>query len=969
MSLFKSYDVEFFRNTFITAQINRNTNETILVYDPEKKKIDRVFCSCCRGSYAKCSHAETLKGSVSEILEKFAFNIHAGFLNSTIYKALLPFIELEPLALELTKIELSASQILVSFPKQESNVIISGESSFLERLFLRLQGDKNSSRFGQILRAMDFALSDNEKFFLSLNRKTIGLSQETSIWYRIAYNCFIDFSNEEPKLDFKMKPDGNGATFSIVYENKLELHIPVSKKICSALPLKYSENLSLYKLNINQGTTTIKFKFEEQGETIHVITLLSTGNENIPFTFNNYNLYSQVYFNPDTNKFYLLDQDALQIIANDLLKVTTLHSDDVSSFIDKNYDVLTSSIHGIAHDTQLAHPLLNHIVDCEYVNQFSDIEITPLTLERSWCYLSINYKFGNSDISLNDLIKAKEEKRRVLFTKGYLVDLENEHIQNSILSNSSITKDGQIKVPKAWLLTLTTDNRYKINKKIQKNISSIIDSLVQPVSSLELQPLQNFQATLRNYQIQGLQWLLFITKNDFGGILADDMGLGKTLQILALISYKVEYDTVKKPFIVICPATVVYHWMKISSQFTPTLKTHLYYGQERNATQLTSYNLIVTSYGILRRDIDLLKEISFYGAIFDEAQFIKNNSTFASAAASMLNAISKIAVTGTPIENSIRDLKNLMDLVLPGFLGETEAFEKEFIKPIEEQNNSIKQHSLRQIISPFILRRTKEKVLSELPELIEDIRGCELSYQQVALYKEAIQSQSSVVQSLENESSPIPYMHIFSLINKLKQICDHPALISDDPLQYKSFSSGKWELCKELIEESLLSKQKIIIFTQYLGMVAIISHYLQEQTIGHVTLTGESKNRGTIVNKFNQDPDCKIFIGTLQAAGSGIDLVGGSVVIHYDRWWNAAKEDQATDRAHRLGQKSVVSVFKLVTLGTLEEKIAGIIQKKRQMSVDLITENPDSIFHNFSREDLKNLFSFNGSRSIDIDEK
>ncbi len=249
-------------------------------------------------------------------------------------------------------------------------------------------------------------------------------------------------------------------------------------------------------------------------------------------------------------------------------------------------------------------------------------------------------------------------------------------------------------------------------------------------------------------------------------------------------------------------------------------------------------------------------------------------------------------------------------------------------------------------------------MLDDLPEKIEDIRSCHLSEDQVKLYRDAISSRGKgLLQLLKAGKEPVPYIHIFALLNLLKQICNHPAMVEGTPDDYERYQSGKWELFKELIAESLDSGQKVVVYSQFLGMIKIIEGFLQTQNVDFVTLTGASRKRGEIISRFNNNPDCRLYVGSLKAGGTGIDLVAASVVIHYDRWWNAAREDQATDRVHRIGQKRGVQVFKLVTEGTLEEKISAIIEKKRNLMDSVVKESDPGILRSFSRAELIELLS------------
>src|SRR6185295_20014903 len=264
------------------------------------------------------------------------------------------------------------------------------------------------------------------------------------------------------------------------------------------------------------------------------------------------------------------------------------------------------------------------------------------------------------------------------------------------------------------------------------------------------------------------------------------------------------------------------------------------------------------------------------------------------------------------------------------------------------------RRDLRRAIGPVTLRRLKSSVLDELPEKIEDLRKCTLSDDQVKLYRSAVEGRGAelAAQIEEAEGGSLPYIHVFALLNLLKQVCDHPALALGKLDQADGYASGKWDLFREVLGEALGSGQKVVVFTQFLGMIELMERHLREVGVEHVTLTGGSVNRGVLVSRFNQDPECRVFLGSLKAGGTGIDLVAGSVVIHYDRWWNAAREDQATDRVHRIGQKRAVQVIKLITEGTLEEKISAIIDRKRRMMESVVTEDDPHLAKIFSREEL-----------------
>jgi SNF2 family DNA or RNA helicase len=456
-----------------------------------------------------------------------------------------------------------------------------------------------------------------------------------------------------------------------------------------------------------------------------------------------------------------------------------------------------------------------------------------------------------------------------------------------------------------------------------------------------------------------VEWLLFLFENGLGGLLCDDMGMGKTHEVMGLMVALREKGRLKKPFLVVCPTTVLSHWQGKISVHAPALKGAVFHGGQRDLEKtLRDSDVLITSYGILRRDIELLKKIPFPLAVFDEIQNVKNPQTLAYEAARNLQATVKIGLTGTPIENKLGELKALFDLTVPGYLGTDEKFSSRYGESIELNPAGERPKALARLISPFTLRRLKKTVLEELPAKIEDIRTCALSDDQIKLYRDAISSRGKeLFEAIKRREKAIPYMHIFALLTLLKQICNHPALVERKLEDFEKYQSGKWELFKELITESLESGQKVVVYSQFLGMIQIIENFLQGLGIDFVTLTGASRKRGEIISRFNEDPACRIYVGSLKAGGTGIDLVAASVVIHYDRWWNAAKEDQATDRVHRIGQRRGVQVFKLVTEGTLEEKISALIARKRKLMDNIIREDDPGLLKSFSREELLEMLS------------
>lgn len=475
----------------------------------------------------------------------------------------------------------------------------------------------------------------------------------------------------------------------------------------------------------------------------------------------------------------------------------------------------------------------------------------------------------------------------------------------------------------------------------------------------QLLDVSRLQSTLRPYQEIGVQWLWFLYCHGLSGLLSDDMGLGKTHQAMALLAAISQGDRNRsQKYLVVCPTSVIYHWQDLLERFLPDLRVSIYYGIERSLTDFEEhYDLLLTSYGILRTGKEDLRIYSFELAIFDEIQIAKNASSQTHKALRSVRAQMRLGLTGTPIENRLRELKALFDLLLPNYFPTDALFREFFIHPIEKHQDAEKKDLLSKLVRPFILRRKKSEVLTDLPEKIEEIAYCDLSTEQQELYyNTSSQMREGVYRELKDETKPISYVHVFSALSTLKQICDHPSLLSKDLRNWSSHASGKWDLFVELLQEALDSKQKVVIFSQYLDMLAIIESYLKKKGIGFASIKGSTRNRKEQLVRFKEDPRCEVFVASLLAAGVGIDLTVASIVIHYDRWWNPAKENQATDRVHRMGQNRGVQVFKLVTKHTIEEDIHALIEKKKGLMEEIIgTDEADQISY-LNRDELISIF-------------
>lgn len=466
------------------------------------------------------------------------------------------------------------------------------------------------------------------------------------------------------------------------------------------------------------------------------------------------------------------------------------------------------------------------------------------------------------------------------------------------------------------------------------------------------------QSSLRPYQKIGAEWLFALCHYLLGGLLCDEMGLGKTHQSMALVAALRNLKPQGK-YLVVCPTSVLYHWEDKLQEFFPTLKTKTYHGPIRKKKLKGDYALLLTSYGVLRSDIEEIKKQHFDVAFFDEIQVAKNHRSKLFQALQKVTADVRFGLTGTPLENRLRELKTLFDLVLPGYMLHESDYNRLIVRPIEKGRDMEKKSLLQRLTHPFVLRRRKLDVLRDLPEKTETIAHCELTPQQDKLYREALLMQrQELLQDILDAKKPVPFLHVFSLLSRLKQICDHPALYLKKTEAYAKYHSGKWELFVELLQEARESQQKVVVYSQYLGMLDIIENYLKSEGIGFASLRGSTRDRKEQIDLFGTDPSCEVFVASLKAAGLGIDLTAASVVIHYDRWWNAARENQATDRVHRYGQSKGVQVFKLVTKHTFEERIHQIIERKRDLMEEAVSVDDHEVMKTFTREELFELLQY-----------
>lgn len=455
---------------------------------------------------------------------------------------------------------------------------------------------------------------------------------------------------------------------------------------------------------------------------------------------------------------------------------------------------------------------------------------------------------------------------------------------------------------------------------------------------------QHINATLRSYQTEGVNWLERLRHMHLSGILADDMGLGKTLQaIIAITQHKnIHPEGIS---MIVCPTSLVYNWKEEFSKFNPQLKVLPVDGtptqRKRLQNEIKDFDVIITSYSLLQKDIEFYKTIGFDYCILDEAQHIKNRGTRNAKSVKMIGARHRLILTGTPIENSLDELWSLFDFLMPGLLSTFDRFVEKYIRNTQtKQPNHLE--NLRKKVSPFILRRMKKDVLEELPPVSEIIYHCHLSEEQRNLYHSYAESaREELSQLVKKEGFERVQIHVLATLTRLKQICCHPAIFAKDSPE--NGDSAKYDMLMELLQTLIEGNHKTVIFSQYTRMLNIMRQDLQKLGIPFEYLDGSSKNRLGIVKKFNEDENIPVFLVSLKAGGAGLNLVGADTVIHYDMWWNPAVENQATDRVHRIGQKNSVSSYKLITLNTIEEKILELHNRKKNLVKKVVSSDEEAI--------------------------
>lgn len=576
-----------------------------------------------------------------------------------------------------------------------------------------------------------------------------------------------------------------------------------------------------------------------------------------------------------------------------------------------------------------------------------------------WFDAKVEIEFGEQRVGIADIKKALASKQSfVQLGDGTLGILPDEWLKRyALLFKVGDGRSDKLRLSKYHMSVI--DELYE--NRDETELSFALDEKFERLKEFknipEIPAPEAVTAVLRPYQLAGYQWLSYLNDVGWGGILADDMGLGKTVQALTMLdAYRAKNGGIKA--IVVCPTTLIYNWQNEVKKFTPELTYHIHHGsaRSRSAEELQQSNIIITTYGTLRSDIQLLLKIVFDYVILDESQAIKNPSSKVTKAATLLNAKNRVCMSGTPLQNNTFDIFAQMNFLNPGLLGSMEFFRNEFATPIDKFGEQEQKDHLRKLLFPFILRRTKEQVAKDLPEKTETILFCEMEKEQRKIYDAYRNSyRDKILGTIDDQGIDKSQLTILQGLMKLRQICDSPAILNEEE-KYPNHSIKLDELMREITEN--IGDHKALIFSQFLGMLGLIREKLKEQNIPYEYFDGSTSapDREKAIQNFQNNDECRVFLISLKAGGVGLNLTAADYVYIVDPWWNPAVEQQAIDRTHRIGQTKNIFAYRMICIDTIEDKILQLQERKRTLARELITDD-NGFVKTLTKADVEYLFS------------
>ena len=737
------------------------------------------------------------------------------------------------------------------------------------------------------------------------------LSSENGMYYNKLYSIL----KEHKKIAFPKEQASEVLTNLLPKLKKMSSKVKLNEEIKNNI----SKDLKVkYYFDLEDGAITCRMKFEYDGEDEGKFIIRNIEKEEEAI----YRLYTY-HFKKYKHKYVFKGND------------------------EQLYDFLSKEINR-----------LKNIGEVYYSDKFKEKKVYNRTSikvglgEKIGHYLE--FYFNIDDISKREyknIVKAfKDNKKFYKLENGNFINLEEDETKNmfklmEVLGFTNSLEEMKIHESKSLYINhLLTENKIPYIEGIEK--TKEIANKFEQIKYIQYNIPVDLKVKLRDYQLDGFKYLKTLDYYGFGGILADEMGLGKTIQTIAFLLSKEQSKS-----IIITPTSLIHNWRSELEKFAPTLKIGLVNGSKKEREKIINnfkdYDVLLTTYGTIRNDLELYEKIDFDCCIIDEAQNIKNPLSMTTDAVKSINAKVKFALTGTPIENNLNELWSMFDYIMPGYLYNITKFNAIFIK------NEANMNHLKQLIRPFILRRTKKQVIKELPDKIEKKFLVELNKEQRKLYGVYV---NEVQKKLKEKKDVEDKITILSYLTKLRQICLDPSIISNE---YKS-KSAKIETCLELIDNCINEDNKVLVFSQFTTVLKNIGEKLRKNKIEYSYLDGQTKaiERIRLVNEFNESKDKKVFLISLKAGGTGLNLTSANTVIHFDPWWNPSVENQASDRAHRLGQENVVEVIKLIAKGTIEEKIIKLQEQKKELIDDIIDGNLSNcgILSSLSYEEIIDLF-------------
>jgi len=582
-----------------------------------------------------------------------------------------------------------------------------------------------------------------------------------------------------------------------------------------------------------------------------------------------------------------------------------------------------------------------------------------ISSNTDWFDAKVDIVFGDQKVTVAEVKRALANKQQfVQLNDGTLGILPEEWLKKySLLFRVGEGNSNNLKLSRYHLSVVDELYENRDEEELVVQLEEKYENLRQFNQIKEVPPPYHLRQILRPYQAAGFQWLNYLREIKWGGILADDMGLGKTVQALSFLEHRrVEEGRIKA--LVVCPTTLIYNWESEIKKFTPELTYRIHHGATRTRTreEILDHDVTITTYGTLRSDIKLLMSVQLDYVVLDESQAIKNPSSKVTKAACLLNAKHRLCMSGTPLQNNTFDIFAQMHFLNPGMLGTMEFFRQEFAIPIDKFGEQDRKEHLKKILYPFILRRTKEQVAKDLPEKLEMILWCEMEDEQRKIY-DAYRNdfRDRILGTIQEQGIQRSQLTILQGLMKLRQICDSPAILNEEE-KFDNHSIKLDELGREITEN--ISDHKALVFSQFLGMLALIKAKLDELGVKYEYFDGSTSapDREKAIQSFQNNNEVRVFLISLKAGGVGLNLTAADYVYIVDPWWNPAVEQQAIDRTHRIGQTKNIFAYRMICRDTIEDKILQLQEKKRALAKDLIADDT-SFVKSLTREDVEYLFS------------